>query len=260
MQSYFKAKLHLFKNILLKNKAIISDKSSKEFITLKKISKQRRLRLIDINKIEKKLKKNNKIKSLNEFQLKNLSMAILAARMCNVNEKNIFRILHKIKGVSGRLELVRVFPNNIRVFVDFAHTPDALLKTIIALKSQNENKISIVFGCGGDRDIKKRPLMARIVKEHCEKIYVTDDNPRNEKPGKIRQEILRNLKKDNSYNIKNRTNAIRTAIKNASPNEVILIAGKGHETEQIYKDKVLFMSDKQVVKKLNLKIKKNFTE
>ena len=80
------------------------------------------------------------------------------------------------------------------------------------------------------------------------------------KPGKIRQEILRNLKKDNSYNIKNRTNAIRTAIKNASPNEVILIAGKGHETEQIYKDKVLFMSDKQVVKKLNLKIKKNFTE
>ena len=182
-------------------------------------------------------------------------MAISAAKVCNLNNIKIFKSLKKIKGISGRLELVRIFTNNIKVFVDFAHTPDALSKTILSLyKSYSEN-ISIVFGCGGERDIKKRPLMAKIADTYCKKIYVTDDNPRKEKPEKIRKEIIKNLKKTINYNVGNRAEAIKTAILNAEPNEVILVAGKGHENEQIYKNKIIKISDKQIIKNLKLKIK-----
>ena len=254
MKSYLNSKLHLFQNILTKNKIMICDKSIEKYQFLKKISKKKNLRLIEISKIEKRLRKNFH-KKFNEFQLKNLSMAISAAKVCNLNNIKIFKSLKKIKGISGRLELVRIFTNNIKVFVDFAHTPDALSKTILSLyKSYSEN-ISIVFGCGGERDIKKRPLMAKIADTYCKKIYVTDDNPRKEKPEKIRKEIIKNLKKTINYNVGNRAEAIKTAILNAEPNEVILVAGKGHENEQIYKNKIIKISDKQIIKNLKLKIK-----
>ena len=114
---------------------------------------------------------------------------------------------------------------------------------------------SLVFGCGGDRDYKKRPLMAKIANKYCQKIYVTDDNPRNEKPENIRKEIVKHINKGIYFNIGNRTQAIRTAILNASPNEIIVVAGKGHETQQIYKNKVLNISDKKIIKKIKLKFK-----
>ena len=120
-------------------------------------------------------------------------------------------------------------------------------------KNQNDN-ISLVFGCGGDRDYKKRPLMAKIASDYCKKIYVTDDNPRNEKPEKIRNEILEKISNKNCFNIGNRAKAIKTAIQNADPNEIILVAGKGHETEQIYKNKTFKISDKKIIN--NSKIKK----
>ena len=254
MKSYFNSKLHLFQNILTENKIIICDKSSEKYRFLKKISKKKNLRLIEINKIEERIK-NKFHKKFNEFQLKNLSMAISAAKLCNLNEIEILNSLKKIKGVSGRLELVRTFSNNIKVFVDFAHTPDALLKTILSLHKSYSENISIVFGCGGERDKKKRPLMAKIADTYCKKIYVTDDNPRKEKPEKIRKEIIKNLKKTIYFNIGDRAKAIKIAISNAEPNEVILIAGKGHENEQIYKNKIIKISDKQIIKNLKLKIK-----
>ena len=83
------------------------------------------------------------------------------------------------------------------MYVDFAHTPDALKKTLKALRDLYGDNISIVFGCGGDRDFKKRPMMAKIVNSYCKKIYITDDNPRNEKPEKIRREIIKNINKLN---------------------------------------------------------------
>ena len=158
MRLYLSAKLQLFKKILPKKKTIISDNALKEFAVLKKISSNRRLNLIDISKIERKLMNTNQ--KLNNFQFKNLSMAIEAAKLCDLNEK-IFNVLSKIKRVDGRLELVKSFCNNIKVFVDFAHTPDALINSLKALKTQGKN-ISIVFGCGGDRDTIKRPIMGKI--------------------------------------------------------------------------------------------------
>ena len=91
--------------------------------------------------------------------------------------------------------------------------------------------------------------MAKIASSNCKKIYVTDDNPRNEKPSKIRNDIIRNISNKNCINIGNRSEAIKSAISNAEPNEIILIAGKGHETKQIFKNKIINISDKQIVKK-----------
>ena len=134
MQSYLNAKLILFKNILSKNKKVITDKYMKKFSILKKISKKNKLDLIDINSLKEKLDKATNFK-LNDIQLKNLSMAVAAAKLCNLKEKKIFNSLKGIKDVSGRLELIKIFPNNVKVFVDFAHTPDALLKVLQILKN-----------------------------------------------------------------------------------------------------------------------------
>ena len=140
--------------------------------------------------------------------------------------------------------------------MDFAHTPDALSKTLNGLKNSYGENISLVFGCGGDRDFKKRPLMAKIASVNCKKIYVTDDNPRNEKPEIIRKEIIKKIDNKNCYNIGNRKEAIRTSILNAEPNEIILIAGKGHENKQIYRNKIIKISDKKIVKNLKNNNKK----
>ncbi len=254
MQSYLNSKMILFKKIIKKGKTIISDSSIKEFSLLKKISKERNLHLIDISGIKKKLIKNKKLK-LHEFQFKNLSMAIVAAQLCNLKESKIYNSLHKLKNINGRLELVKTFKNNVKVFIDFAHTPDALKKSLEALKNFYGKNISLVFGCGGDRDFKKRPLMARIASSNCKKVYVTDDNPRNESPEKIRRIISKNIKNQNCFNIGNRKKAILACIKNAEPNEIILVAGKGHEEEQIYKNKIINISDKKIVDNIYLDTK-----
>ena len=109
-------------------------------------------------------------------------MAILAASTCGLNQNKIFNQIHKIKPVPGRLECVASLNNNSNIIVDFAHTPDALEQSLIALKKQYKREIVIVFGCGGERDKKKRFTMGKIASKYCRKIFVTDDNPRNENP------------------------------------------------------------------------------
>ena len=121
-------------------------------------------------------------------------MAIKATKLCGLREGQIYKSIRKIKDVNGRLELVKKYSNGVKVFVDYAHTPDALLKTLKFLELYSKNNISVVFGCGGERD-KKRPLMAKIADAYCHKIYITDDNPRNESPHKIRKVLLKNIKK-----------------------------------------------------------------
>ena len=256
MARYLNAKLLLFKKILPNKSSIIIDKDIDQFSILKNISKKRKLNLISIGKTMKKIENifDNKF---NTFQKKNLSMAIIASKSCGLKDEKIYKSLKKIKDVSGRLELVRTFPNNIKVFVDYAHTPDALLKVLQSLRNIYGKNISLVFGCGGDRDQKKRPLMARIANKNCKKIYVTDDNPRNENPEKIRGEIIKNISIEKSFNINNRANAIKKAISNAEPNEIVLVAGKGHEIQQIYKNKVLSISDKQIIKNISINKKEN---
>ena len=255
MKKYLDAKLILFKKIIQKNKYIISDQSINLFDNLKKIARSRELKILDINKTTKIVRHILPDKS--EFNIKNLSMAVEASRICGLHYKKIFKSLKRIKDINGRLELVRTFPNNVQVYIDYAHTPDALLKVLKTLNSKYEKNISLVFGCGGERDKSKRPIMGRIANHYCNKIYVTDDNPRNENPSKIRNQIIKEIRKDKYFNIGNRLQAIKKSIVNSEPNEVILIAGKGHEDQQIYRKKIINISDKRIVKNLNLKIKKN---
>ena len=140
---------------------------------MKRITKKKNLKLLDISAETEKIKKILSI-SNNEFKIKNLAMAIKAAKLCNLNENLMYRSIKKLKDVNGRLELIRSFPNNIRVFVDYAHTPDALSKTLESLKNDYGNNISLVFGWGGEI-IKKDPY-GEIANDNCNKIYVTDDN------------------------------------------------------------------------------------
>ena len=254
MRSYLNAKLILFKKILKKNSSIIVDKNINEFHSLKKIAKNKKLKVIETNKIVKKIK-SLYLSSRTEFKIKNLAMAIMASKLCGLKEKKIFKSIKKIKDVDGRLELVRTFANNVKVFIDYAHTPDALLKVLQSLENDFGKNISLVFGCGGDRDKKKRSLMAKVANNYCKKIYVTDDNPRTEDPRKIRSEIIKNINIKEFFNIQNRAEAINRAILNSKPDEIILIAGKGHEEKQIYKNKIFYISDKKIVKNIKLKKK-----
>jgi MurE/MurF fusion protein len=254
MKSYLNAKLILFKKILKKHSIVVSDKDINEFPVLKKISKIRKLKVIEISKIIEKIK-NISLNEISKFKIKNLAMAIAAAKYCGLKNEKIYKSLKKIKDVDGRLELVRIFPNNIKVFIDYAHTPDALSKVLQSLEYTYRKNISLVFGCGGDRDKKKRPLMASVANKYSKKVFVTDDNPRNEDPQKIRSEIIKNIKSNKCFNIGKRAEAIKKAILNAQKDEVVLIAGKGHEDKQIYKNRIFYVSDKQIVKNLKLKIK-----
>ena len=265
MKSYLNAKLKLFREILQKKSTIISDKNIKPFPLLENISKRKNIKLFDINNVIRKIK-NSSTKFDSTFKIKNLAMAIEAAKLCGLKEKLIYKSISKLKDINGRLELIKSYKNNIKIFIDYAHSPDALIKVLKSLIENYGNNISLVFGCGGNRDKKKRPLMAKIANENCKKIYVTDDNPRDESPKKIRNQILKNISKNKVFNIGNRKLAIEKAIQNASPNEIILIAGKGHEEKQIYKNKILNISDKNIVKNTQVKpktsslIKENYLE
>ena len=184
-------------------------------------------------------------------------MAVLAALSCGLNQSRIFTQIHKIKAVPGRLESVANLNNNSNIIVDFAHTPDALEQSLIALEKQFKKRIVIVFGCGGERDKKKRYAMGKIAAKYCRKIYVTDDNPRNENPKKIRNSIIKGCKKL-AIDIGSRKRAIEAAIKELRSNEILLVAGKGHEETQNYGNKIINFSDKKLIKKIIQKRKFSF--
>ena len=253
MTNYFNSKMILFSKLLKKNSYVITDDQLKEFSKIKKIASSKKLKILTFN--------NDFLNEIPEniignFQKKNLSMAILASSICGLDTKMINSKIKKISNVNGRLQLVRSLPNGSKIFLDYAHTPDALRTVLESLKENFQNNISLVFGCGGERDKKKRPIMARVAGANCNRIYITDDNPRNENPKKIRQEIIKNLKNQNYTEIGNRKKAISVAIKNAKPNEIVLIAGKGHENTQNYGNRIIKISDKQIIKEIKVQNKK----
>tara|TARA_Y100000590_G_scaffold469508_1_gene657446 strand:- start:65 stop:2869 length:2805 start_codon:yes stop_codon:yes gene_type:complete len=276
MKSYLKSKIYLFDNLLKKNSKIITDEDNKEFKIIKKIANRKKIKKITIGTnsgniiiLNNKYKKdkqivnisiNSKIYKLKVpligfFQIKNLLMAVLAAHESGLNLSKIFDKINKIKPVNGRLERVRALKNNSQVIVDFAHTPDALEQSLIAIKEQFKRKIIIVFGCGGDRDKKKRFKMGMIASKYCRKIFVTDDNPRNENSENIRRSIIKGCKKL-AVNIGNRKKAIESAMNELAPNEILLIAGKGHEETQDFGRKIIKFSDKKIIRQTI--IKKNY--
>ncbi len=179
-----------------------------------------------------------------EFQIENALVAAGLAIGTGSEADAVFKSLERLEGAKGRLERVGE-RNGAPIFVDYAHKPDALAKALQALRPYAKRKLVVVFGAGGDRDAGKRPLMGAIAAENADSVIVTDDNPRSENPDAIRAAILATAK--GAKEIGDRAEAIRAGIAALQPGDVLLIAGKGHETGQIVGDKTLPFSDHDAV-------------
>jgi UDP-N-acetylmuramoyl-L-alanyl-D-glutamate--2,6-diaminopimelate ligase len=154
--------------------------------------------------------------------------------------------LGELKGVRGRIEHVATHPNGARIYVDYAHKPDALETVLTALRPHVTGRLVVVFGCGGDRDRAKRPLMGAIATRLADRVIVTDDNPRSEDPAAIRQEILKAA--SDAVEIGDRGEAIHAAVGRLTAGDILIIAGKGHETGQIVGSKTLPFDDAEVAR------------
>jgi UDP-N-acetylmuramoyl-L-alanyl-D-glutamate--2,6-diaminopimelate ligase len=178
------------------------------------------------------------------FQVQNAAVAAGLAIATGAEPARVFAALEKLTGAKGRLELAGT-RNGAPIFIDYAHKPDALAKALAALRPYASGKLIVVFGCGGDRDTGKRPIMGRIAHDNADRVIVTDDNPRSEDPGAIRAAIL--AEAAGAIEIGDRALAIRAGIAELKSGDVLLIAGKGHEIGQIVGNKVLPFSDHDAV-------------
>lgn len=189
------------------------------------------------------------------FQASNLLIAAELVANIGIAFDKIIDTLPEIKASTGRLQRVTTFGDKFHVFVDYAHTPDALeksLQELAAVKDKTSNLI-VVFGCGGDRDRTKRPIMGKIASEIADYIIITDDNPRTEDPVQIRKEIINGLflVKDKIMNeIPDRRVAIKAGIDALKENDILLIAGKGHEDYQIVGTTKMPFSDIEIAKEI----------
>ena len=264
LKSYLNAKLILFKKNLKTNSSIICDNSIAKLIR-NKVKKNSKFVIQSKNnpfkilgskpqgsKTKLKINYNNNIYNITvnligKFQIENLFHAIMLSASSGISEDKIMNVLPKIKPIKGRLNVLK--NKNKTVCLDYAHTPDGLEKVITTLESHFKKRVNIVFGCGGNRDKGKRENMAKIANKFCKKIIVTDDNPRDENPKNITKQIYKFI--DKGLIINNRKLAIKKAIQEIGQNEVLLVAGKGHENYQIIKGKKFHFSDyEEIIKNL----------
>ena len=283
-KEYFKAKLYLFENLIGKKGNVITDETLPEFKRIKKIAISRKLKLQVLNNSKNqfqilshsyrgekqilKIRYYNLTREINlnligKIQLKNILMAIIAAKNSNISLIKILNVLSQLKPIDGRLEKIGKIKNRSKVILDYAHTPDALRICLSNLKEQFPNKkIILLFGCGGNRDQNKRFKMGKIACDYSNEIYLTDDNPRFEDPRKIRDDIKKGIQDTSIKEIPDRKKAISEAIKNLNTGDILLVAGKGHEKTQDFGKKKIYFSDKKIIldciKLKNTNLSKNF--
>ncbi|MFL2854420.1 MAG: UDP-N-acetylmuramoyl-L-alanyl-D-glutamate--2,6-diaminopimelate ligase [Candidatus Pelagibacter sp.] len=269
LKNYLNAKLYLFENLIKKKGNLITDQLIPEFKKIKKITINKRLKLYALNDKKNnlqvishsfkgeaqsfKIKLNNSIKDINlnligKIQLKNVLMAIIAAKNSNIGLNKILNKISKLKPVEGRFEKIGKIKNHSKVILDYAHTPDALKTCLLNLREQfPAKKIIVLFGCGGNRDQNKRSKMGKIASYFSDKIILTNDNPRLENPQKIRRDIKKGIKKKKIIEISDRAMAITRAIHDLNSGDILLVAGKGHEKTQDIGSKKIFFSDRKVI-------------
>jgi len=283
-KDYFKAKQYLFENLIGKKGNVITDETLPEFKRIKKIAISRKLKLQVLNNSKNqfqilshsyrgekqilKIRYYNLTREINlnligKIQLKNILMAIIAAKNSNISLIKILNVLSQLKPIDGRLEKIGKIKNRSKVILDYAHTPDALRICLSNLKEQFPNKkIILLFGCGGNRDQNKRFKMGKIACDYSNEIYLTDDNPRFEDPRKIRDDIKKGIQDTSIKEIPDRKKAISEAIKNLNTGDILLVAGKGHEKTQDFGKKKIYFSDKKIIldciKLKNTNLSKNF--
>jgi UDP-N-acetylmuramoyl-L-alanyl-D-glutamate--2,6-diaminopimelate ligase len=179
-----------------------------------------------------------------EFQIENALVAAGLAIATGGDVAAVFAALERLTGAKGRLERVGM-SRGAQIFVDYAHKPDALAKALEALRPYVSGRLVVIFGAGGDRDRGKRPLMGAVAAAKADRVIVTDDNPRSENAGTIRAAIM--AEAPSAAEIGDRREAIRQAIADLRSGDVLLVAGKGHETGQIIGDRVIPFSDHEAV-------------
>lgn len=183
---------------------------------------------------DKNSKHNVAFKMPGLFNVSNSLAVIACCETLGFNVEETIKSINSMKGVRGRAEVVPT-GRDFTVICDYAHTPDAIVNVLKAIKGSAKGKVKCLFGCGGNRDAKKRPLMAEAAADNADFLIVTSDNPRNEDPEAIIKDVLKGLEgKDTPYiTICDRREAIHWAVKNAEKDDVIVLAGKGHEDYQI---------------------------
>ena len=266
LKNYLQAKLYLFSSLLKKNSFAILDTDIPEFSIISKICKKRKIKILSFGSKGNAIKLishyyfgkkqiikinflnkiyNIKLDLIGDFQIKNLFAAILASYLSVKNPDQIINVLSKIRSATGRMQYVGNKKKSA-VVVDYAHTPDALKKSLQTLAKQFNKKVDVVFGCGGDRDKGKRYKMGKIANQFASKIYLTNDNPRSENPNSIIKQIKKGCSR--AKIILDRKIAIKTAINNLNNDSILLIAGKGHENYQIINNQKKYFSDQKVSK------------
>ncbi len=249
-EAYFQAKLHLFKVVMAPGGTAVLPMGSDLTDRLRAVCKARDHRILtfgaggDIDLVQRRIVGDGQLLSIaalghtaelelpliGAFQAENVLCAIALVLACGEDPDAVLAAAAQLTGVPGRLQAVGARANGGRVYVDYSHKPEALRAAITALRPHTKGRLIVVFGCGGDRDRGKRPQMGRISAELADKTVVTDDNPRSEDAALIRAEVLRGC--PGAIEIGDRGQAIATAIAWLAPDDVLLIAGKGHETGQ----------------------------
>ncbi len=264
VEAYLAAKLRLFESLVVDGGGAVIDVDHEHSDAVVAAAKKRGLKLITVGRkgegirlldaaidgftqavtVEHAGKRHQfRLPLVGGFQIENALVAAGLAIATGGAADRVFAALASLKGAKGRLDLVGA-RNGAPVFVDYAHKPDALEKAIEALRPYVKRHLVVVFGCGGDRDKGKRPLMGAIAAKNADRVIVTDDNPRSETPAAIRAAILAGAPgASNIREIGDRREAIHVAVAGLESGDVLLIAGKGHEIGQIVGGKTLPFSD-----------------
>ena len=264
-EAYLAAKLRLFEVVVEQSGAAVIDVDHDRADAVIEVAKTRGLaivsvgrkgsgiRLVDavIDGFAQKLRLEHggqtfdlRLPLVGEFQVENALVAAGLAIATGGDSGSVFAALESLKGAKGRLEFVGE-SRGAPIFVDYAHKPDALAKALDALQPYVTGKLLVVFGAGGDRDRGKRPLMGAVAVAKADGVIVTDDNPRSEDAGAIRAAILASA--PGAIEMGDRREAIRAAIADLRRGDVLLVAGKGHETGQIIGDRIVPFSDHEAV-------------
>lgn len=264
-EEYFNAKAILFKNALC---AVINsdDEYGRRLIDLASGTKVTyavmapcdvKAENINMNSrgTEFEIKYGNKLEKVNLMLpgKYNVYNALCAAAVCLHEGINIDQVKKGLSEISvpGRCEIVTKNYNlGFEVIVDYAHSPDGLYNILNTVREFTKGRLISVFGCGGDRDKTKRPIMGKIASELSDIAVVTSDNPRSEEPDGIIKDILEGIEKDNYIVIENRRNAIENAIEIAQPGDVIVVAGKGHEDYQEIKGKTIHFDEREIIREI----------
>jgi UDP-N-acetylmuramoyl-L-alanyl-D-glutamate--2,6-diaminopimelate ligase len=265
LAAYLNAKLRLFTDLVQPRGAAVIDVDHDHADAVVAAAKQRRLRLLTVGRKGEGIRLLDvtvegfaqvltlvhagttykvKLPLPGDFQVENALVAAGLAIATESEPQAVFAALASLTGAKGRLDLVGE-RNGAPIFVDYAHKPDALAKALDALRPYASGRLVVVFGAGGDRDAGKRPMMGAIAADKADHVIVTDDNPRSEDPALIRAAILKEA--PGAVEIGDRREAIHTAVAGLRPGDVLLIAGKGHETGQIVGKQTLPFSDHEAV-------------